>query len=680
MSMRALRRCSLALVLLAPCSALGAQAPSVLRPALDPANVDRTFRACDDFYMFANNGWIEKNPIPAAFASWGSFSDLTERNGLVLRDVIEHAARQAPATTEANTRRLGTFYTSCMDSTAADAAGAAPLQPELARIAAIADRAALRAQVARLHRLGTSAAFSFGSGSDAKNSTMVIAQTGQGGTTLPDRDYYLRTDSTGEATRARYLAHITAMLTLAGEPPADAAANAVRVLSLETALARASLPRVAMRDPRALYHPMTLAEADTLMPGWSWAQFARDVALPALASMNVATPAFFRALGPELSQRPLEDWRAYLRWVVISRNADVLSTPFVNESFAFNASFSGARTQQPRWKRCLATADATLGDALGQEYVKVAFAPDAKSRMLEMVRTMREVLRERIAKVEWMSEPTRIEALRKMDSFHQKIGYPETWRDYAELDIRPGAFVDNVLAVRASERRRGLAMIGRPVDRARWGMTPPTVNAYYSPPLNEIVFPAGRLQPPFFSTAYDDAANYGGVGATIGHEMSHGFDDSGRQYDAAGTLRDWWTPEDARRYTERAAVVVRQYDEYIAVDTIHVNGRLTLGENLADIVGVSVAYEALQRSRAGKPYTPIDGFTPDQRFFLAWGQARLGVNRPERARVAALTDTHAPGKYRVNGPLANMPEFARAFGCRPGDRMVRPDSLRVHIW
>jgi putative endopeptidase len=648
--------------------------------ALNPANIDRSVGACQDFYMFANNGWIQRNPIPAAFSSWGSFNELTERNNLVLRDVVERAAREAPTTSDPVTRKLGTFYASCMDSTAAESAGLTPIGGELARVAAIGDRAALRAQIAHMHSLGLAGVFSFGSGADAKNAAMVIANANQGGTSLPDRDYYLRQDPATQTIRTKYLDYMKAAFALAGDAPDVAAANAQRVLALETALATAQVPRVQLRDPNARYHPMTVAQANALTPGFDWGAYLAAVGLPQVTSLNVGMPTFFQGLGTELANRPLEDWKTYLRWMLISRNASILSAPFVNEAFRFNAVFSGAREQQPRWKRCLSWADASLGDALGREYVKVVFTPEAKQKMLGMVANLRAALRNRIVRAEWMSEETRTQALTKMDAFGQKVGYPDSWRDYAELTVTPGPFVENVLRVRAAETLRDNARIGKPIDRSQWAMTAPTVNAYYNPPLNEIVFPAGRLQAPFFSVAFDDAANYGGVGATIGHEMSHGFDDSGRQYDAQGNLRDWWTAEDARRYNERARVVEEQYGAYVAVDTLRVNGKLTLGENLADIVGVSVAYDALQRDLAGKPRDAIDGFTPEQRFFLGWAQARLAVLRPETARVQVATDPHSPSQFRVNGPLANMPEFAQAFGCKEGDAMVRPAAQRARIW
>jgi putative endopeptidase len=673
-----LRRLALLALLAAPCgSAAQSTAPD---RALDPANLDRTFGACQDFYMFANNGWIQRNPIPPAFSGWGSFNELTERNNLVLKELVERAAREAPTTSDPVTKKLGTFYSSCMDSTAAESAGLAPISAELARVAAISDRAALRAQIAHMHSLGLAGVFNFGSGADARNASMVIANANQGGTSLPDRDYYLRQDPAMQTIRARYLDYVKAAFALAGDAPDAAAANAQRVLGVETALATAQVPRVQLRDPNARYHPMTVAQANALTPGFDWGEYLAAIGLPQVTSLNVGMPSFFQGLSSELATRPLEDWKTYLRWMLISRNASILSAPFVNEQFRFNAVLSGAREQQPRWKRCLSWADNSLGDALGREYVKVVFTPDAKQKMLGMVGNLRAALRDRIVRAEWMSEETRAQALKKMDAFGQKVGYPDSWRDYAELTVTPGAFAENVMRVRASETRRDNARIGKPIDRSQWAMTAPTVNAYYNPPLNEIVFPAGRLQAPFFSVSFDDAANYGGVGATIGHEMSHGFDDSGRQYDAQGNLRDWWTAEDAKRYNERAKVVEDQYGAYVAVDTLRVNGKLTLGENLADIVGVSVAYDALQRELAGKPHAPIDGFTPEQRFFLGWAQARLTVLRPETARVQVATDPHSPGRFRVNGPLANMPEFAQAFGCKDGDPMVRPAAQRARIW
>ena len=663
-------------ILLAAAAPLAAQ--SAPTRALDPANIDRSFGACQDFFMFANNGWIAKNPIPDAFSGWGMFNELNERNTLVLKGIVERAAADAERTTDPGTRKLGNFYASCMDSTAADRAGVQPVADELRRIDQIADRVQLRAQIARMHSMGFGGAFGFGAAPDARNATMVMANATQGGLGLPDRDYYLRADAEAKSLRDRYQRGMVAMFTLAGDSDSLAIARAARVLDLETALAKAQQGRVALRDPRSRYHPMRLAQADSAVPGFSWASYLATVGVPSVSTVNISSPSYFKSLGLELELRPLDDWKAYLRWTVLWRSAAHLSQPFVNEAFKLSSMFSGARVQQPRWKRCLAYTDQSLGDALGREYVKTAFAPEAKAKMEEIVRNLRAVLRDRIAHADWMSDSTRAQALLKLDAFSQKIGYPDKWRDYAEIDIQRGPHAANVLRVRAAEAKRDLALIGKPVDRSPWLMTPPTVNAYYSPSLNEIVFPAGRLQPPFFSPSYDEAANYGGIGGTIGHEMSHGFDDSGRQYDAQGNLRDWWTADDAKRYSDRASIVERQYSAYLVLDTLHLNGRLTLGENLADVVGVSLAYDAMERALEGTRRQSIDGFTPEQRFFLAYAQARLSVLRPEQARLFQATDPHSPGRFRVNGPLSNMPEFARAFGCKAGDPMVRGE--RAKIW
>ncbi|HUQ98441.1 MAG TPA: M13 family metallopeptidase [Gemmatimonadaceae bacterium] len=680
MRISALRWSTLATALLVCATSANGQNAVPIPAPLNPANINSSVAACTDFYEYANGGWIAKNPIPPAYSSWGSFQELTERNNLVLKNVIENAARQAPTTTDPNTRKLGTFYTSCMDSTAAETAAITPLAGELGRVAAITNRDQLLAEISHLHAAGFGAGFAFLADNDAKNASMIIAELFQAGISLPDRDYYLVDNPRMQGIRARYGDYVTNLFKLAGDAPDVAAANAQRVLSLETALAKGSLPRVALRDPNALYHMMTISEANALTPAVNWGNYLRDIGLGNVTTINVATPDFFKALNTEIEQRPLDDWKAYLRWNIISRSAGVLSSAFVNENFKFGSLLTGAKEQQPRWKRCLQLSDQTLGDALGKEYVKVVFTPDAKAKMLSMVQNLRSVLRDRIQHADWMSEDTRKQALVKMDAFTQKIGYPDTWRDYAPLNVSSGAFINNVVSARAYSAKRQRDKIGKPVDRAEWGMTAPTVNAYYNPSLNEIVFPAGRLQPPFFALSYDDAANYGGVGGTIGHEMSHGFDDEGRQFDAQGNLRDWWTAEDAKRYSERAKVVETQYNGYVAIDSTHLNGKLTLGENLADVVGVSIAYEAMERAIKGKDRKPINGFTPEQRFFLAYAQARMGVDRPERARVLVATDPHSPGRFRVNGPLSNMTEFAKAFGCKEGDPMVRPESMRARIW
>ena len=667
------------LVLLFVAAPLGAQS-AVPMPAFDTTSIDRKYGACTDFFMFANNGWIERNPIPAAFSSWGAFNELTERNTVVLRGILERAAADAAVTTDPGARKLGTFYATCMDSAAADRAGIEPIAEELRRIDAIADRAQLERQIARMHSLGYGGVFGFGSTADPRDARRSIAYATQGGLGLPDRDYYLRTDAEAQSLRTRYGASIAAMFALAGDSAQVAAARATRVLDLETALAKAQLSRVALRNPGTRYHHMPVAEASTSMAGFDWKGYLGALGLNSVSEVTVNAPPFFTALGNSFATRPLDDWKAYLRWTVLWRTASQLSAPFVEESFRLSSMLTGAREQQPRWRRCLVAADMSLGDALGREYVKTEFTPAAKTKMLEIVQSLREVLRDRITRADWMSGRTRAQALAKLEAFKQKIGYPDRWQDYAELDVQRDSYAANVRRARTYQVRRDVARVGKPVDRDQWLMTAPTVNAYYSASLNEIAFPAGRLQPPFFSAEYDDPANYGGIGATIGHELSHGFDDSGRKYDAAGNVRDWWTADDARRYGERANVVERQYGGYVVIDTLRINGRLTLGENIADVVGVSIAYEAMERAMRGKPRTSIGGFTPEQRFFLAYARARLTVLRPEAARMMLATDPHSPGRFRVNGPLSNMPEFAQAFGCKEGDPMVRPATGRARIW
>jgi len=670
------------LPLLAAAALLGsatAAAAQAVVPALDRANLDTTCAPCRNFYRFANGGWMARNPIPAAYPSWSGFNELRDRNEEVLRTVVETAARQAETTRDANTRRVGRFYSTCMDSAKAEAAGVSPIAAELRRLDALSTREQLIAEVAMQHARGTGVLFGFGASQDPKNSARMIADLNQGGLGLPERDYYLRDDSATRKTRADYLAHVEALFVLAGQPRAAARADANRLMALETALARASMTRVQLRDPNAQYHFMSVADADRLTPGFSWSAFLRGVGVRA-DSINVSQPEFFKAAAHELATRPVEDWRAYLRYRAISRSASWLSSPFAAQNFRFSSALSGAREQQPRWKRCLRLTDSVLGDALGAEYVKVAFTPEAKAEMQRMVSNLQSVFGERIRASPWMSPATQQQALAKLAGFGTKIGYPDQWLDYGSLEMGTASHVANLQAASAFYGKRDLEKIGRPVDRSEWFMTPPTVNAYYSPSLNEIVFPAGRVQPPFFHVSYDAAANYGGIGGTIGHEMTHGFDDQGRQYDARGNLRDWWTPEDARGFTERAAMVDRQYSDYTVLDSLHVNGKLTLGENIADIGGMTIAYYALQKELAGKPRDPIDGFTPEQRFFLAYAQARRASFRDQQLRLMVQTDPHSPNEFRVNGPLSNMPEFARAFGCKAGDPMVRGDAERVSIW
>jgi putative endopeptidase len=657
----------------------GKGAPPTL--PIDPANRDTTCAPCNDFYRFANGGWLARTEIPASYSSYGSFRMLRDKNELALRDILASTAADLSKPSNNASWKLAAYYGTCMDSTAAEKAGLAPIQPELDRIAALKSPAEVTAEVARLHRQGTSALFRFGSEQDAKNSSTVIAVIGQGGLGLPDRDYYTKTDSTSQALRDAYVGHIARSFALAGIAETQAATDAANVLGFETDLAKASMTNVQRRDPKSVYHKSSVADLRALAPGLDWKAYLQAADLGGIDSLNVAQPDFVHALNGMLESAPLETWQAYLRWKVIDDAAPLLTAAFVQEDFGFNKRLSGAKEMLPRWKRCLAATDAALGEALGQEYVRRNFSPQAKKRALEMVQNLEAALQDRLAGLEWMSDATRTQAIGKLEAFYEKIGYPDKWRDYSKLKIEPGPFLANRNRAREFEGRRQLAKIGKPVDRNEWAMTPPTVNAYYSSSMNSINFPAGILQPPFFDPNADDAVNYGGIGAVIGHEMTHGFDDRGRQFDAEGNLRDWWTADDAASYKSRAGLIVTQFSNYVAVDTLKLNGKLTLGENIADLGGLTVAYAALEKSMQGKPRPPlIDGLTPEQRFFLSWATVWRERVRPEMSRTLALTNTHSPGRWRVNGPLSNMPDFAKAFGCQPGDAMVRPDTLQARIW
>jgi putative endopeptidase len=657
----------------------GQPAPAV--STFDRTSLDTTCAPCRDFFQFANGSWVRRTEIPAAFPSWGSFNELYVRNLDVLHGILDAAARDTAAVPGSNRRKLGVFYGSCMDSAAAEAAGIRPLQAELERIAQIGSVRDLAAEVARVHRLGAAVLFAFSVDQDRKHSTQMIAQAGQGGLGLPDRDYYTKSDTAAERLKRAYTSHVARSFELLGAEPAPARVAAEQVMAIETALATASMTRVERRDPNATYHKLTLAALESLMPGFAWNDYLRGMGAPPIADLNVLQPDFFKAANALLATQPLDAWRSYLRWHLVDRAAPWLSTTFANEDFQFQQLLTGVKEQQPRWRRCVQVTDRFLGEALGQAYVAQTFSPGAKRHALEMVHNLEAVMRDRLHSLSWMSDATRQQALGKLATYGNKIGYPDRWRDYAALAVEPGAFIGNVRRAAEFETDRRLARIGQPVDRGEWGMTPPTVNAYYRGVLNEIVFPAGILQPPFFDPKADDAMNYGGMGAVIGHELTHGFDDEGRKYDAQGNLRDWWTKEDADRFTAQANLVVDQFSGYVAVDSLHVNGHLTLGENLADLNGLRIAYAAFERTLATKPRPPmLDGFTPEQRFFLGWAQIWRGRTRDEYAKLLVAIDPHSPARWRVNGPLSNMTEFARAFGCTAGDAMVRADSLRPRIW
>jgi len=647
---------------------------------LDLSGRDTTCSPCKDFFKFANGSWVANTTIPSSYPGYGSFQMLRDRNQEALHRLLENASRKTASHVDDNLTRLGTFYGSCMDSADAEAEGVKPLEPTLAEIAAIRSLDDLTLETARLHAEGVNVLFRLNALPDLKNSTVMIAVASQAGLGLPDRDYNTQQDSASKAIRDRYVEHVARTLELTGEPRAEARAHADTVMAIETSLARASMTNVQRRDPKAVYHMMKLDELRALMPAFGWNSYLRQARLAGLTELNVAQPDFFKALNERLSGVTLESWKTYLRWHAAEEAAPFLSSAFVDEVFRFQRVLNGIEEFPPRWKRCVLATDDALGDALGREFVKENFGPQAKARSLEMVKNLEAALKSRLEALDWMSDSTRAEALGKLAAFAEKIGYPEKWRDYSTLRIERGSFLGNFARATEFETARQLGEIGKPVDRREWRMTPPTVNAYYNSSNNDINFPAGILQPPFFDPEADDAVNYGGIGAVIGHEMTHGFDDRGRQFDGVGNLRDWWTAEDAQRYRVRASRVVDQFNGYVAVDTLHVNGKLTLGENIADLGGVAVAYQALERALAGKPRSLIDGLTPEQRFFLSYAQVWRAKFRPEAIRLRIATDPHSPARWRVNGPLSNLPEFAKAFGCKAGDPMVRPDSLRARIW
>jgi len=661
-------------------------------PPLDPQNMDTSVKPADDFYLFANGGWVKRNPIPPEFSRWAAFNELAEKNNDALHEIAEKAAGMAPTDAKkpktdskapaADVQKVGDFYASGMNEQAVEADRVKPLQEEVKRIDAMKDRKDVLKEIARMHTMGVNAFFGFTSGQDDKDSTKVIAQAYQGGLGMPDRDYYTKEDDASKKLRDQYVEHVTKMLTLAGEPAAQAAENARKIMALETALAKPARTRVELRDPQKNYNKMKEADLQKLTPDWNWADYFKEIKLTAPGDINVGQPDFFKAANEVFKTVAIDDWKTYLRWHLLHEMAGSLSNDFVNENFRFfEATLRGTKQIKPRWKRVVAKTDEELGESLGKLYVADHFPPEAKARALEMVNNIREALADRIKTLDWMDEPTKQEALKKLAAFTVKIGYPDKWRDYSNLKIDRGSYAANVMRGDMFEVDRRQRKIGKPVDRAEWGITPPTVNAYYNPNMNEIVFPAGIMQPPFFDPKADDAVNYGGMGAVIGHEMTHGFDDQGRQFDGVGNLRDWWSKASADEYDKRRKVVVAQYAGYEPLPGLHINGELTQGENIADIGGAKIAYMALQKALAKKgPQPKIDGFTPEQRFFLGFAQIWRNVQRDEDLKLRLNTDPHSPGRFRTIGPLSNMIEFQKAFEIPDGSPMVRPTDQRVNIW
>jgi putative endopeptidase len=646
-------------------------------PQFSTANMDMTANPCVDFYQYACGTWMANNSIPADQSLWGTRSQLADRNRDVLRGILDKASVNDPKRSAVE-QKIGDFYASCMDEPTVDKLGAKPLDPELKRIDAINSKDAIVDALVRLHLEGVGVFFNFSSEPDAKNSTQMIPGIDQGGLGLPDRDYYLKDDPKSVKLREQYAAHVQKMLELLGNAPTQATADAQAILRIETNLAKASLDRVSRRDPNQVYHKMSVKELAALSPSIDWPKYFAGVGAPSFTDLDVSVPEFFKALDAVLKNTSVADLKTYLRWHLLHSEAPFLAKAFVDENFHFyGQTLTGSQELEPRWKRCVQATDSDLGFAIGQKFVEQAFPPDAKARVLTMVREIETMLGEDIQSLDWMTPATKQQALVKLRGVTNKIGYPDKWRDYSSVKIVRGQAVGNDRRATEFDVRRQLSKIGQPVDRSEWLMTPPTVNAYYDAQHNDINFPAGILQPPFFDNRMDAAVNYGAIGRAMGHELTHGFDDEGRQFDAQGNLRNWWTPEDASEFEKRAECFVKEYSAFTPVDGVHLNGKLTLGENTADNGGLRLAFMALMKSLDGKPQPKIDGFTPQQRFFLAHGQAWCQNVRPERSRMLAQTDPHSPGRDRVNGVVGNMPEFREAFACHEGQPMVHAPACRV---
>jgi putative endopeptidase len=649
---------------------------------VNPADLDRSVNPCDDFYRFANGGWVKNNPVPAAYPTWATFNKLHDENEQALRVILDAASTNPSANRDPDWRKIGEYYGSCVDEKQVESAGLAPIEPELARIRAIHDAAGLQVEIAALQRIGVGAGFRFGAEQDYKDSAKVIASAGQGGLGMPDRQYYLKDDEKSQKLRDGYVAHVTKMFELMGDDDTKAAAEAKTVLDLETRLAKASMERVALRDPNNRYHKMDLARVRELTPHLGWEEYLKETGAPAVNEINIGQPDFFKELDSAIASIPLDDWKVYLRWHLVHARAAALPAKFVNENFSFyGKALTGTEEMLPRWRRCVQATDRALGEALGRYYVEKNFPPAAKAKAQEMVKNLIAALRDDLQTLDWMSPETRKKAIEKLDAIRPKIGYPDKWRDYSAMHVGRVPYAENENHAEAFAFAREMAKIGKPTDREEWGMTPPTVNAYYRSNNNEIVFPAGILQPPFYDPLRDDAMNYGGIGAVIGHELTHGFDDQGSKFDPAGNLVNWWTAEDLKNFQERGDCIAKQFDGYFVEPGLHENGKLVEGESIADLGGATIALAAFHKSLEGKPEpAPTGGFTPDQRFFLAFAHVWANNSRPEFKRLLVATNPHPLGDFRANGPLSNMPSFAKAWGCSANSPMVRPEGERCRIW
>jgi putative endopeptidase len=642
----------------------------------DPAAIDRSADPCTDFYQYACGTWLKNNPIPPDQPSWGRFSELNERNRVILREILDAAA--AAKTRSADTQKIGDYYASCLDEKAIEAKGLTTLQPEFTRIDAMKGPQDMAEVVARLHRIGVNVLFNISSGQDFKDSTAVIGNADQGGLGLPERDFYTRTDDKSVATRKEYVAHIGRLLKLMGVPAAQAAQQADDVMKLETALAKASMDVTSRRDPSAVYHMMTLAKFEGLSDSFAWSRYFAALKGPKMDNINVVAPDFFKGQQELLKSEPIAVWKTYFKVHLVIGQAEMLPRAIDDEVFAFDGTYlEGQKEKKARWKRCVRATDGDLGEALGKAYVEKTFGADGKARTLAMVKKIETAMSQDLDQLTWMTPATKQKAREKLAAITNKIGYPDQWRDYSALTIVKGDAMGNSLRANEFEFNRQLQKIGKPVDRLEWQMTPPTINAYYDPQMNNINFPAGILQPPFFDKNADDAENMGAIGAVIGHELTHGFDDEGRQFDAKGNLEDWWTETDAKAFGAKADCLVDEYSNFVVGNGVHLNGKLTLGENTADNGGLRLAYMALGNALAGKTLPPVGGFTTEQRFFLAFGQDWCDNSTPQIEELNAQTDPHAIPRNRVNGVVANMPEFQKAFSCPAGKPMVSAKACRV---
>ena len=674
-----LKNTALALITLLGINFAGAQTT----PAkfIDPANMDLSVHPGDDFYKYAGGPWLKNNPVPAKETIWGSFNQLRDFNINAVKKVLENAVADKTAPEGSLIKRVADFYTAGMDSIAIEKRGASPIMPYLQKITAISTIEELVSEINNLRTMGiASPLFSFFIGQDRKNVERMIPQLGQGGISLPDRDYYLKNLGRNKAIQEAYKKYITTLFTLTGVTEEQSLLNANAIFELEKKIAAAQMTRVEMRDAYKTYNKFLVADLSKTTPNLHWQQILTQLKVNGEDSILVNNPSFLKSVDSLLVTVSLQDWKTYLQWNVLKGAAANLSSPFVTANFTYNQALSGQRIQTPRWQRISTLTDGSIGELLGQLYVKEYFKPAAKARMAELVANLRKAFAIRINQLEWMSPATKIKALAKLAAFRPKIGYPDNWKTYDGLNISSDQHFENYTNVSKWNYNYMISQLGKPVNRELWGMTPPTVNAYYNPTLNEIVFPAGILQFPFFDVAADDAVNYGGIGAVIGHEMSHGFDDNGSKYDADGTLRNWWTEEDRIKFDAKTTQLTTQFDNYTIQDSIHVNGKLTLGENIGDLGGLNVAYEAFKMTSQGKSNKKIDGFTPDQRFFLAWAQVwRSNILAPTAAQLI-LTDPHSPGPYRTIGAPVNMDAWYKAFNVKAGDKLYKKSSDRIRIW